>query len=185
MSVSSMANLAYARRDDVEPKAEGLNTSKKVAKETGQKEGTATPVSSAIASMAAYIPTEVITVYVAVLGALGVTVATAGGATAVASTPLPVYALFIVLVPFIIWGLYARTVKAAGKPLPRSFGAWPKWEMIAGTVAFAIWAAALPSSPLSPFSWFSAAVAGVSALVISMLLGVFAPLFASNALKNS
>lgn len=212
MSVISMTNLAYARRKDVSRDDKGLNTTKKVAEETGQKPSTATSATSAIAAMTAYIPTEVLTVYVAVLGAVGVTVpaGTAGtapgaspvasiapsasavpsepvftAATAAASTPFPVYAIFIVLVPIVVWGLYARTVKAADKPLPKSFGAWPKWEMVAGTVAFAVWAGALPSSPLEQFSWFSAAVAGVVALIVSMLIGVFAPLFASATLKNS
>jgi hypothetical protein len=191
MSVSSMANMAYARRHDVKPVGEGLETTAKVAQATGQNIETSTPTTSAISSMAAYIPTEVITVYVAVLAAIG-TSAPAPGSQSTATvtamslaSPFPLYILFIILVPVIVWGLYAGTVKAAKKPIPKSIGAWPKWEMFAGTIAFAIWAAALPNSPLSEFSWFSAAVAGIAALVISMLIGVFAPLFASNTLKDS
>jgi hypothetical protein len=92
--------------------------------------------------------------------------------------------LFLVLTPMVVWGLYAAKARKAGKAVPTSLAAWPKWEMFAGLVAFAIWAAALPASPLDRFEWFNAGLAGISALVISMLLAVFAPVFASQALAN-
>jgi hypothetical protein len=90
MSVSSMANLAFARRSDVEPEGEGLKTRAAVA---AAKEGPRSALSSAV-------------------------------------TP------------------------------------------------------ALPSSPLERYSWFTAGLAGVVALVLSMLIGLFAPIFSSNALAS-
>ena len=60
---------------------------------------------------------------------------------------------------------------------------WPRSG--AGAIAYAIWAAALPASPLGAFDWFNQAAAGVVALIVSMLLGVFAPVFASGSLANS
>ncbi|MGH2483727.1 MAG: hypothetical protein ACRDE9_04650 [Candidatus Limnocylindria bacterium] len=56
--------------------------------------------------------------------------------------------------------------------------------MVAATLAFTAWGAALPSSPLGNFGWFSAPLAGVVALVLSMLIGVFAPIFSSKPLAN-
>ncbi|MGH2391896.1 MAG: hypothetical protein ACRDGH_00165 [Candidatus Limnocylindria bacterium] len=55
---------------------------------------------------------------------------------------------------------------------------------MAATLAFTAWGAALPSSPLGNFGWFSAPLAGVVALVLSMLIGVFAPIFSSKPLAN-
>jgi hypothetical protein len=210
MSVNSMADMAYARRADVTPTDTGLGSVSELAKEKGEKPATSTPVTSAISTAAAYIPTEILTVYVAVLGTLGIQVpgellpsaspsaSASPGASAAASTtepnsatdvasstPFEVYVLFLVLTPLVVWGLYAAKARRAGKPIPRSIGAWPKWEMLAGFVAFAIWAAALPASPLERFDWFNAGLAGIAALVISMLLAVFAPVFTSQALADA
>jgi hypothetical protein len=208
-----MADMAYARRADVAPNDKGLPTHDRLAEEKGQKPATATTASSALSTIAAYIPTEILTVYVAVLATIGVAVPTsvvpggspgatgsptaspspasgaaAGGAdpvTAASVTPIELYLLFLVLTPIIVWALYATRAKKAGKALPGSFASWPKWEMLAGTVAYAVWAAALPASPLGTFDWFNLAAAGVVALIASMVLGVVAPLFASNALADS
>lgn len=181
MSVSSMANLAFARRADVEPEGEGLKTRAEVAT---AKEGPGGAVSSAVSAIAAYIPTEIVTVYVAVLATLGVTRDGSAAASGVTTTPILAYAVFVVLTPLVVWGLYASRAVGLGKPLPRSFASWPKWEMVAATLAFASWAAALPSSPLERYDWFTAALAGVVALVLSMLIGLFAPLFSSKALAT-
>ena len=186
-----MADMAFARRKDVGRSDEGLPNLDRVAEERGQKPETATTASSAVAAIAAYIPTEVLTVYVAVLATFGVTASAGGGSSGTealattASTPLVLYVVFLMLAPVVVWGLYAAKAKQAGRPLPKSLSAWPKWEMFAGAVAYGIWAAALPASPLGAFEWFNQAAAGVTALIVSMLLGVFAPLFASNALANS
>src|SRR5437867_12781553 len=99
MSISRMANLAYARRKDVEQKSRAPRDLNDVAGEKGQKAETASGGTSALEAIAAYIPTEVITLYVAVLATLGVTVsaettATANTAAAVVTSPLWVYVAF-------------------------------------------------------------------------------------------
>lgn len=112
--------------------------------------------------------------------------AVAGSAvTSAAITPLPAFVLFVVLTPFVVWILYATKVTSAGKPLPRTIAAWPKWEMSAATIAFAVWAGALPSSPLGSFSWFNVGLAGIGVLLASTFLGLLAPLFTRTALANS
>ena len=186
-----MADMAFARRKDVGEPDEGLRSLDRVAEERGQKPETASTASSALAAIAAYIPTEVLTVYVAILATFGVAVPAGEGSSgtqglvATAPTPVVLYLVFLVLAPLVVWGLYAAKARQAGRKLPVSLGAWPKWEMFAGAVAYAIWAAALPASPLGAFGWFNQAAAGVVALIVSMLLGVFAPVFASSALANS
>jgi hypothetical protein len=180
MSVSSMANIAFARRADVGTEGKGLDTLDEVAGATGAAPGTATSATSALSAIAAYIPTEVVTVYVAVLATVGVTQPANGPSF----TPLPVYVLFLVLTPIVVWGLYASRAVSAGKRLPRSLRSWPKWEMVAATLAFAVWGAAMPSSPFAAYSWFMPALAGVVALVLSLLIGVFSPLFSTRPLAN-
>lgn len=181
MSVSSMANIAFARRADVAPEGEGLSSLDEVAGAKGPAPGTATSTTSALSAIAAYIPTEVVTVYIAVLATVGVIQPSDGGA---AFTPFAVYGAFLVLTPIVVWGLYASRAVSAGKRLPRSLRSWPKWEMVAATMAFAAWGAAMPSSPLGVFPWFMPALAGVVALVLSLLIGVFSPLFSTRPLAN-
>ncbi len=180
MSVSSMANLAFARRAD-SGSGKGLTTRGAVA---AAKEGAPGAVSSAVSAIAAYIPTEIVTVYIAVLATLGVTREGAAASGVVTTTPILAYAVFVVLTPIVVWGLYASRAVAAGKELPLSIAAWPKWEMVAATLAFASWSAALPSSPLERYDWFTAGLAGVVALVLSMLIGLFAPIFSSSELAD-
>lgn len=181
MSVSSMANIAFARRADVAPEGEGLNSLDEVASATGTPPGSATSATSALSAIAAYIPTEVVTVYVAVLATIGVTQPQGSGP---AYTPVAVYATFLVLTPVVVWGLYASRAVSAGKRIPRSLRSWPKWEMVAATLAFAAWGAAMPSSPLGIIPGFMPALAGVVALVLSLLIGVFSPIFSIRPLAN-
>src|SRR5689334_15876002 len=74
MSISSMTNVAFARRKDTEPANAGPATLPGVAAEGGQRASTASGASSAISAIATYIPTEIVTLYVSVLAVLGVTV---------------------------------------------------------------------------------------------------------------
>jgi hypothetical protein len=186
MSVSSMADIAFSRRGDTPAEGKGLETLDEVAGAKGQNPGTGTPATSALSAIAAYIPTEIVTVYVAVLTTLGVTEVTGAAAAngTLTATPLPVYVVFILLTPLVVWGLYASRVVAAGKRLPRRIRAWPKWEMAAATVAFAAWGAAMPSSPFGIVEGFTPALAGVVALILSLLIGVFSPLFSTKPLGS-
>ena len=185
MSVSTMTDIAFARRKGVGAADRSMNNLDRVAEERGQNPETASTASSALAAIAAYIPTEILTVYVAILATFGVTATTSGGsATDTAATPLPLYIGFVLLSPIVVWALYAAKVRQADKKLPVAFRTWPKWEMAAALIAYSAWAAALPASPLGAFGWFNQAAAGVVALIVSMLLGVFAPVFASTRLAD-
>lgn len=120
-----------------------------------------------------YIPIEVITLYVAVIAAL----TSDPQAAAQAVVPImPVFLGFLVATPIIFWLVYAAKLKARGKNLPLSPGSWPVWEMFAATVAFAVWAFALPQRP-ADLEWYTPAVSGVAVLIVSTLLGLLAPFF--------
>jgi hypothetical protein len=117
-----------------------------------------------------YIPTEVLTLYVAVL-------AVVQQESKVTPVGWLAFWIFLFLTPIIVWLVYGAKLKALQKPLPLKFGAWPVWEMFAATVAYTAWAFALPHSPFTEYGWYSSALSGVAVLVVSTLLGLLAPIF--------
>jgi len=163
-----MTNLALNRRSDITARSQASGPpAMNIEQNKAPPPNTQTNPGATLASISAYIPTEVITLYVAAIAALG--------------TPSPqdtrstllVFAVFFALTPAIVWLVYAGKVIAAGKSAPTSFGVWPVWEMVAATVSFAAWGAALPDSPVR--TWVPQALAGVLIVVVSGLLGLIAP----------
>lgn len=173
MSVSSMTNLAINRRTDYAA-AGGVDQRRGKNIEQGKSpppEAQSAP-GAMLASISAYIPTEVITLYVATLGALGS--APSGDKASLSAKSADVaFLAFLVLTPIIVWLIYAGKVASAKKVIPIAFRTWPKWEMSAATISFAAWGAALPNSPLTIVP---SAVAAVMIVVVSGLLGLIAPL---------
>jgi hypothetical protein len=129
-------------------------------------------VNTALNVLFGYIPTEVLTLYVAVIAAINSKDSATSSVTAAA---WPVFWAFLVTTPLVVWVVYAAKLKGAGKPLSLQL---PIWEMIAATIAFGAWAFALPKSPFSELSWQSGA-APIVVLVTSTVLGLLAPLFQS------
>ena len=184
MSINSLANQAAARRPDMVP----LNRVPKGLDEIAVAAGTAPRVSAPRAAAAepagpttatvdtalnvlfGYIPTEVITLYVAVL-------ATIQTGDTVTSAHWIAFWSFMVATPVVVWLVYGAKIKALEKPLPLRFGAWPLWEMFAATFAFSAWTLALPKSPFAEYPWYSSALSGVAVLVASTVLGLLAPFF--------
>jgi hypothetical protein len=171
MSISSMANAAYARRGDVEPLGAAPSTAAELAEAIAPKSEAATPVTSAMTTIATYIPTEVLTVYVAVIAAL----ASSGSSV---SPRWIAFLTFAIATPAVVWMTYAAHVKQGKGHLPTPLWEWPRWEMLFGTIAFVAWAFALPATPFATFGWYTPAIAGVMVLVITTLLGLLAPLIA-------
>jgi hypothetical protein len=120
-----------------------------------------------------YIPTEVITLYVAVIAALA-------GPAASPAAPGSMWATFVVFLaatPVATWLVYGAKLKNLKLPLPLRFNAWPLWEMGAATAAFSAWAFALPNSPFAQFGWYSPVLSGLVVLIASTVLGLLAPFF--------
>ncbi len=184
MSINSLTNAACARRTDFHPHGQtpqGLAQIAQAAYTT--PDAAAQPTAADAASTTApggvgvafnvlfgYIPTEVVTIYVAFLAGINTTDAVTPG-------DWRAFWGFLSATPLVVWLIYAAKVKTAGKPLPVKFRVWPLWEMCAGTVAYAAWAFALPNTPFSSVAWYSAGLAGVLVLVVSTALGLLAPLF--------
>jgi hypothetical protein len=176
MSVSSMTNVAFSRRKDVAPINEAPTSVDEIAAAKADKPGTQSIGTSTLAAIAAYIPTEVLTVYVAVVAALS----PGAGAAVPASAGWIAFLIFLVFTPLVVWLVSAGKVRRAGKAAPVALNQWPKWEMFAATLAYSAWAFALPQTPFSEFGWYSAAIAAVGVLVATTALGLVAPVAAQS-----
>ena len=189
MSINSMANAAAARRPDTAPIGQVPTSLDEIAKASttppsvtppgpapaGTPETTQSSVDTALNVLFGYIPTEVITLYVAVLAAVQHTTAVS---TTEWTTEWTTFCIFLVATPVVVWLVYGAKLLHVKKTLPVSFGSIPIWEMVAATCAFAAWAFALPNSPFASFpSWYSPGLSGVAVLVVSTVLGLLAPFF--------
>jgi hypothetical protein len=182
MSINSMANAAAARRPDTLPLGEVPKTLDQIAKaaitpptstpppgDSGKATAsTPTPVDTTFNVLFGYIPTEVLTLYVAVLAA----VQQVGKVT---PTDWLAFWIFLFATPVIVWLVYGAKCKTLQKRLPLNFGAWPVWEMFAATAAYSAWAFALPRSPFTEYGWYSSGLSSLAVLVVSTVLGLLAP----------
>jgi len=183
MSINALTNAAAARRPDFFPLNKTPKGLREIAKAaaTSPAPGGATPqesssqVDTALHVLFGYIPTEVLTLYVAVLAAVQ-------QPNKVTSADWIAFWSFLVATPVVVWLVYGAKVKAANKPLPLNFGTWPLWEMVAAAVAYCAWAFAMPNTPFGEYSWYSSALSGVAVLVASTFLGLLGPFF-QNPLK--
>lgn len=187
MSVSSLANSAAAHRSDFFPVGvpKGLAGVAGAAGTRPVPTGAAPPpppgqdadaFNTALNVLFGYIPTEVLTLYVAVLAAIEPAQQKPGP---VPQTMWITFWIFLIFTPIVVWLVYGGKLIAAQKPIPLAFRTWPIWEMFAATVAYCAWAFALPHTPFTDFSnsWYSAGLAGVAVLVASTVLGLLAPFF--------
>lgn len=176
MSISSMTNLALDRKvpseqGDGTPEL-ALDRAADANREEASDEGT---VTKALDVVMAYIPTEILTLYVAVTAVLHD--GSDSGATTDPGRTL--FWIFLVATPVVVWTIYAGKFRPIQKRLPLKISEWPRWEMVAAIIAFAAWAFALPGGPFE----VARGLAGIGVLVVSVVLGlaalVFKPLPAS------
>lgn len=182
MSINSLTNAAAARRPDTFPFNDVPKNVGEIADAANRPPTAAAPtnigaianqknaVETALNVLFGYIPTEIITLYVTVVGAIQ-------------TGPIPTqgewnaFICFVLATPLVVWLVYGAKLQSANKPLPLSYSAWPIWEMTAATLAFVAWSFALPRSPFSAYAWYSAALSGVVVLIVSTCLGLVAPFF--------
>lgn len=186
MSINALANAAAARHVGTTPTGGAPQTLQQIAAAFSKSPVLATPaqneapepepqgnMETTMNVLFGYIPTEIITLYVAVIAALSTPVASVGSRTSAWTT----FVIFIVATPIVTWLVYGAKLKNLKLPIPIQFNAWPLWEMFAATAAFAAWAFALPRSPFTEFDWYSAALSGLVVLIASTVLGLLAPFF--------
>ena len=126
---------------------------------------------AALSAIVAYIPTEIVTTYVAVLAAL------AGSTSQSRTGQWATLFVFLALTPITTWVVYAVKYKAKNKALPTHLNLWPWWEMVAASLAFIVWSYALPGTPFARLSWYQAGLGSAALLLVSFLLGLVAPIF--------
>jgi hypothetical protein len=183
MSISSLANAAAARRPDFSPAQTVPSGYGQIAHAADappvpapagaaqEQAKSASDVDTALNLLIGHIPTEILTLYVAILAALQ------HQAAAPHRPQWITFLCFLVATPIVVWLVFGAKLKAAQKPLPLAFRTWPVWEMFAATVAYLVWAFGLPETPFAEFSWYSSALAGIAVLLASIVLGLLAPFF--------
>ncbi len=130
-----------------------------------------TAPNSGLDGLAKYLPTETITLYIACVSANKPLVAVFPF-----FTPKFGYWLFLGLTPLLIYAGYLAIKKKTpgGSAVPKV----PTWNMFAATVAFSVWALAVPGNGvLAGDSDAMAVVTAFGALFISTLLNKVAPFF--------
>lgn len=126
-----------------------------------------------LAALTKYIPTESITMYVAIVSSQA----------ALASLvpwlkPSVGYVVFVVVTPLLQLVLFLRHLATAKRRWKIPPKAWPWWSMIASTIAFAVWAMAVPGNPIiETNNAAGGAVAGLAAMAASTVLNLLAPFF--------
>lgn len=150
---------------------------------TGEGTDTSAPISgtvtspntsssgSALSAITAYIPTEIVTTYVAVLAALGV------AASQSSLERWVTFWVFLGFTPVATWVVYAVKLKGRNKLKGLKLKQWPWWAIFSASLSFAVWAYALPNSAFASFSWYKPGLGTAGLLFVSFLLGMLAPLF--------
>jgi hypothetical protein len=126
-----------------------------------------TPPSTALDALVKYIPTESVTLYVAATSAIATLTAALPWLT-----PLRLYWGFVALTPVLFLLIYIGKRRSQKlRFLPKSAAEWPWWKLIASTLAFMVWALALP--PLVSTD-SGKVVAAFGALLVSTILSLVA-----------
>ncbi|UPZ28475.1 hypothetical protein MUK60_11985 [Streptomyces sp. LRE541] len=113
-----------------------------------------------------YIPTEIVTIYVAAVSALHSPSSGPGNGQWVLMW------VTLALTPVVTWISYALKMRADGGPLPRSARLWPWPEMVVASVAFLLWAFSLPSSPFETLDWYRPGLSAFALLAGTTLIGL-------------
>lgn len=151
-------------------------SSNTLAVEAAAKTGALDPASQgkategALAALTKYIPTESVTLYVATVSAFP-----AFKDTIPSLNPSTVYYFYVVLSPLLLLLMFWRQRALADKPLG-SPANWPLWRMSASTIAFAVWALAVPENGIITGEG-AAVLAALGALFVSTVLNMVAPIF--------
>ena len=171
MSIHSMTNAALARRTDFPPFDDVPHDTREIADAASGTSTPQSPVTVALAVIVTYIPTEVLTLYVAVLAAIQTPTSPS------LSGMWVTFWAFLVATPVTVWLVYAAKIRSGNKPLPLPPSQWPLWEMSAGTISYIAWAISLPNAPFLGYLGLPTTLAAVIVLVTAAVLALLAPIF--------
>ena len=131
----------------------------------------ATGATNALGALARYVPGEIVTLYVAALSAMP-----AITATFAAVTEVRLYWFFVALTPVLLLLVLAGKRRGEGFSAFPSLKDWPWWKLVASTVAFLVWALAVPATPYLAGAQ-GKVVAAFGALLVSTFLTLLEPIF--------
>jgi hypothetical protein len=129
------------------------------------------PVNNTVNALVKYIPTEVVTLYVATVSA---TPALQSSISFI--SPGLIYWLFAVMTPVLLILVYASKRASEGLTVLPPVKALPYWKMAAATVAFLVWALAVPGNPYIA-GVGGGVVAGFGAVFVSTVMSLLEPIF--------
>jgi hypothetical protein len=128
-------------------------------------------VNNTVNALVKYIPTEVVTLYVAAVSA---TPSLKTSFTFISSGLI--YWLFAVMTPVVLLLIYASKRASEGLTVLPPVKELPYWKMAAATVAFLVWALAVPGNPYI-IGEGGGVVAGFGAVFISTVMSLLEPIF--------
>ena len=189
MSATSMANVAIYRGTAAAQSGTGpggVTAIARAAEGAGAPGAAAPPDNAFTAAMKAvttYIPTEVLTLYIAGAAIYLNTDGTEQGVDY--DRAWLIFFGALIATPLVNALVFAAKLRSAGVAMPRDVRQWPVWESIAATIAFVAVAATLPDTPFEDRSWYDRAFAGFLLGVVSLFLGlissIITPIRADNA----
>lgn len=157
-----------AATDEIVTRASPEHLAKAMAREAYAEN----QVTNTLSMLVKYIPTESITLYVAALSAVEALKSFSPYITAEF-----IYWFFAILTPVLVLVIYFGKRRVAKlKPTIPVLWEWPWWKTIAATIAFLIWALAVPSNPYIDGA-LKGALVGFLAIFVSTILSVLEPLF--------
>lgn len=116
-----------------------------------------------LAAVAARVPAETITAYVAV--------------QAIVFDPrhrfgqILLAAVLVLVTPAVEYVSFAQRKSRSGRPVFEGFRSVPWLDLVIATVAFVVWLSALPSSVFGIFSWYSQAYGSGALIIASLVFG--------------
>ena len=170
LSVNAMADRASAASAQRRLRSGGAVRTRQQPSAAGDSSASDRAVGEATRAIVAYIPAEIVAVYVAAIGVIYVP-----GAKPAGGQWLLMWVI-LALTPFTIWATYALKNKNVTGLLPVRPHSWPWLQMILASAAFELWAFSLPGSPFDNFSWYKPALGSVALLIGTFLIGWIASL---------
>ena len=129
-----------------------------------------TAAATVLDALARYVPTEIVTLYLTAISAMPALTATFAQVTDVR-----VYWFFAILTPILLLVIAGKRRREGLSPFP-GWGDLPWWKLVASTIAFSVWALAVPNTPYLN-SQSGKIVAAFGALFVSTLLTLLEPIF--------
>ena len=125
-------------------------------------------------AVVSYIPTEIVAAYIPLVDLVR--------ETKDQTWEWIAFWFFVVATPAAVWATFVGKAKNARPAVDIwKLRPWPFWPMIAASISFVAWAAALPGTVFDYLPWFRPALGPVAVVLASVILGIFSNVFGAPA----